>query len=45
MDKLFRFSDYDVFAYLASGLAALVIVDLAFATPARLSLNARPLGG
>lgn len=32
MDKLLRFSDYDVFAYLASGFAALAGWDLLFAT-------------
>jgi hypothetical protein len=32
MDKLARFSDYDVFAYIASGLAALVVWDIVFAT-------------
>lgn len=32
MDKLARFSDYDVFAYVASGLAALVVWDIGFAT-------------
>jgi len=32
MDKLLRFSDYDVFAYLASGFAALTGWDLLFAT-------------
>src|SRR5918999_528855 len=38
MDKLARFSDYDVFAYIASGLAALVIWDIVFST--RFVLNA-----
>ena len=32
MDRLLRFSDYDVFAYLSSGLATFVVVDLAFST-------------
>lgn len=32
MDKLLRFSDYDVFAYIASGFAAIVAWDLVFAT-------------
>lgn len=32
MDDLARFSDYDVFAYLASGLGALVVWDIAFST-------------
>jgi len=32
MDKLLRFSDYDVFAYLASGLAVLAGWDLLFST-------------
>lgn len=32
MEKLVRFSDYDVFAYIASGLAALVIWDIASST-------------
>lgn len=32
MDKLLRFSDYDVFAYVASGFAAIVAWDLVFAT-------------
>jgi hypothetical protein len=32
MDKLARFSDYDVFAYIASGLAALVVWDIVFST-------------
>jgi hypothetical protein len=32
MDKLLRFSDYDVFAYLASGFAALAGWDLLFST-------------
>src|SRR5262245_39081895 len=32
MEKLARFSDYDVFAYIASGLAALLIWDIVFST-------------
>jgi hypothetical protein len=32
LDKLLRFSDYDVFGYVASGLAALAFWDLAFGT-------------
>jgi hypothetical protein len=32
MDKILRFSDYDVFGYLASGLALLVAWDLALGT-------------
>lgn len=32
MDKLVRFSDYDVFAYVASGLAALMVWDIVFST-------------
>lgn len=32
MDKLARFSDYDVFAYIASGLGALVVWDIVFST-------------
>ncbi len=32
MDKLARFSDYDVFAYVASGLAAFVVWDIVFTT-------------
>lgn len=32
MDKLVRFSDYDVFAYIASGLAALVVWDIVSST-------------
>ncbi len=32
MDKLARFSDYDVFAYIASGLASLVIWDFLLST-------------
>jgi hypothetical protein len=32
MEKLARFSDYDVFAYIASGLAALVVWDIIFST-------------
>lgn len=32
MDKLARFSDHDVFAYVASGLAAFVVVDLVYST-------------
>jgi len=32
MDRLLRFSDYDVFAYLASGAIALAIADLLFST-------------
>ncbi len=32
MDKLARFSDYDVFAYVASGLSALVVWDSIFST-------------
>jgi hypothetical protein len=32
MDHLLRFSDYDVFAYIASGLATLVVWDLMFDT-------------
>ncbi len=32
MDKFIRFSDYDVFAYVASGLAAFVVWDIIFAT-------------
>lgn len=32
MDRLLRFSDYDVFAYIASGAAALALTDLIFAT-------------
>lgn len=32
MKELARFSDYDVFAYLASGLAALVVWDIVFST-------------
>jgi hypothetical protein len=32
LDKLLRFSDYDVFGYVASGLAAFAFWDLAFGT-------------
>lgn len=32
MDRLIRFSDYDVFAYIASGLVALALLDLALFT-------------
>jgi len=32
MDKFFRFSDYDVFAYLTAGFAAFAIADLATGT-------------
>ncbi len=32
MDKLLRFSDYDVFAYVVSGFAMIVACDLVFAT-------------
>lgn len=32
MDNLLRFSDYDVFAYVASGFAAIFAYDLVFAT-------------
>lgn len=32
MDNLARFSDYDVFAYLASGLASLMVWDMVFST-------------
>lgn len=32
MDRLARFSDYDVFAYVASGFGGLVVWDAAFAT-------------
>ncbi len=32
MDKFARFSDYEVFAYIASGLAALLVWDVAFST-------------
>jgi len=32
MDKVLRFSDYDVFAYIASGLAALLLCDLLLST-------------
>ena len=32
MDKFFRFSDYDVFAYLTAGFAGLAVVDLSFST-------------
>jgi hypothetical protein len=39
MDDLARFSDYDVFAYLASGLGALVVWDLAFSTHYVLGAN------
>lgn len=39
MDKLARFTDYDVFAYIASGLAALVVWDIVFSTHYVLSSN------
>lgn len=39
MEKLARFSDYDVFAYIASGLAALVIWDIVFLTRYILGAN------
>lgn len=32
MDKLFRFSDYDIFAYLGVGLVAIAVFDLTFST-------------
>lgn len=32
MDKLLRFSDYDVFAYISAGLAALLLSDVLFST-------------
>jgi len=32
MDKVLRFSDYDVFAYIVSGLAIMLIWDLMFGT-------------
>lgn len=32
MDKLARFSDYDIFAYIASGLSAFVVWDIVFST-------------
>lgn len=45
MDKFLRFSDYDIFAYLAAGLAALAVVDRAFGTAFVLDAHWTPASG
>ena len=45
MDKLAQFSDYDVFAYVASGFGALVVWDFVFSTHYLLGANWTIAGG
>lgn len=39
MDKMFRFSDYDIFAYVVSGFATLLVIDFTVATHLVLGAN------